>query len=49
MRHDVEADVDEGDPQAQTATDRAEHAAAPHQHQTPPSNKTHRPLQKVTV
>ena len=32
-RHDVEADVDEGDPQAQTATDRTECAAAPHQHQ----------------
>jgi hypothetical protein len=40
-RHDVEADVDEGDPQAQTTTDRAEHAATPHQRQAPPSNKTH--------
>jgi hypothetical protein len=34
-------DVDEGEPQAQTATDRAEHAATPHQRQAPPSNKTH--------
>ena len=38
-RHDVEADVDEGDPQAQTATDHAEHAATtPHQRQASSSS-----------
>jgi hypothetical protein len=38
---DVEADVDEGGPRLQAATDREACAAAPHQHQpTPPSHKT---------
>jgi hypothetical protein len=35
-RHDVKADVDEGGPRAQAATDRAACAAAPHQHHPPP-------------
>ena len=34
-RPDVEADVDEGGPRLQAATDRAACAAAPHQHQQP--------------
>jgi hypothetical protein len=38
-RHDVEADVDEGGPRAQAATDRAACAAAPHQHQPPPQRQ----------
>jgi hypothetical protein len=38
-RHNVEADVDEGGPRAQAATDRAACAAAPHQHQPPPKRQ----------
>ncbi len=35
-RPDVEADVDEGGPRLQAATDRVTYVAAPHQHQSPP-------------
>ena len=38
-RHDVEADVDEGDPQVQTATDRVEHATSPHHNRHPPATR----------
>jgi hypothetical protein len=34
-------DVDEGDPQVQTATDSVEHDTTPHKRQTPPSNTTY--------
>jgi hypothetical protein len=42
-RPDVEADVDEGGPRLQAATDREAYASAPHQHQPPPPATRHSP------
>jgi hypothetical protein len=46
-RPDVEADVDEGGPRLQAATDRAACAAAPHQHQPPPPSTRRSPQRAV--